>query len=115
MKLAGEGNPKAEIPKGEGRRAQVGVSRVLFGRSMAPSSTSQTRWPSEPANFSRLAFNFNTVNLRLSGFGFPMTSPSLTIDSHPVPFVPGESVLDAARRLGINIPTLCYLEKCGPL
>jgi ferredoxin len=40
---------------------------------------------------------------------------SLTIDSHPVSVAPGETVLDASRRLGLDIPTLCYLEKCGPL
>jgi ferredoxin len=42
--------------------------------------------------------------------GFP-----ITIDGHPVQVAPGESVLSAARKLGIEIPTLCYLEKCGPL
>jgi hypothetical protein len=40
---------------------------------------------------------------------------SITIDGRPVEVPSGESVLGAARRLGIDIPTLCYLEKCGPL
>ncbi|HWH69542.1 MAG TPA: FAD-dependent oxidoreductase, partial [Candidatus Sulfotelmatobacter sp.] len=40
---------------------------------------------------------------------------TITIDSHPVEVAPEQSVLDAARKLGIDIPTLCYLEKCGPL
>lgn len=40
---------------------------------------------------------------------------SITIDGRAVDVLPGESVLGAARRLGIDIPTLCYLEKCGPL
>jgi ferredoxin len=40
---------------------------------------------------------------------------SLTIDGHPVNVAPGETVLHAARKLGLEIPTLCYLEKCGPL
>ncbi len=40
---------------------------------------------------------------------------TITIDGHPVQVAPGESVLAAARRLGVDIPTLCYLEKCGPL
>jgi NADH-quinone oxidoreductase subunit G len=44
-----------------------------------------------------------------------MASILLTIDGHPVEVLPGQSVLDAARKLGIDIPTLCYLEKCGPL
>lgn len=40
---------------------------------------------------------------------------SITIDGRPVAVQPGESVLTAARKLAIDIPTLCYLEKCGPL
>ena len=40
---------------------------------------------------------------------------TLTIDGRPVEVQPGESVLAAARKLAIDIPTLCYLEKCGPL
>jgi len=40
---------------------------------------------------------------------------SITIDGRPVEVQPGESVLMAARKLAIDIPTLCYLEKCGPL
>lgn len=40
---------------------------------------------------------------------------SMTIDGRAVDVPRGESVLAAARRLGIDIPTLCYLEKCGPL
>jgi len=44
-----------------------------------------------------------------------MTSFTITIDGQPVSVTAGESVLAAARRLGIDIPTLCFLEKCGPL
>jgi NADPH-dependent glutamate synthase beta subunit-like oxidoreductase len=40
---------------------------------------------------------------------------TITIDGHPVEVRPDETVLQAARRLGVDIPTLCYLEKCGPL
>ncbi len=43
------------------------------------------------------------------------TSFAITIDSRPVEVQPGDSVLTAARKLGIDIPTLCFLEKCGPL
>lgn len=43
------------------------------------------------------------------------TQLSITIDGHEVEVQAGESVLNAAQRLGIDIPTLCYLEKCGPL
>ena len=44
-----------------------------------------------------------------------MNSFNLTIDGSPVTVSAGQSVLDAARKLGLDIPTLCYLEKCGPL
>ncbi len=44
-----------------------------------------------------------------------MNSFHITIDSRPVEVQPGDSVLSAARKLGIDIPTLCFLEKCGPL
>ncbi len=40
---------------------------------------------------------------------------TITIDGRPVEVQPGESVLAAARKLTIDIPTLCFLEKCGPL
>jgi len=40
---------------------------------------------------------------------------TLTIDGQEIEARPGESVLGAARRLGIDIPALCHLEKCGPL
>ena len=40
---------------------------------------------------------------------------TITVDGRPVEVQPGESVLAAARRLAIDIPTLCFLEKCGPL
>jgi len=42
-------------------------------------------------------------------------SISLSIDGLEVKVAPGQTVLHAARKLGIDIPTLCYLEKCGPL
>ena len=40
---------------------------------------------------------------------------AIRIDGREVSVSPGETVLTAARRLGIDIPTLCFLEKCGPL
>ena len=40
---------------------------------------------------------------------------TITIDQQPVTVTAGDSVLTAARKLGLDIPTLCYLEKCGPL
>ena len=43
------------------------------------------------------------------------TALTITIDGRPVETQPGESVLAAARNLGLDIPTLCHLEKCGPL
>lgn len=41
--------------------------------------------------------------------------PRITIDGSPVEVAPGQTVLAAARTLGLDIPTLCYLEKCGPM
>ena len=38
----------------------------------------------------------------------------LTIDNREVEVPAGSSVLDAARRLGIDVPTLCYLEGYRP-
>ena len=36
--------------------------------------------------------------------------PKLTIDGRPVVVADGATILEAARQLGIKIPTLCYLE-----
>ena len=44
-----------------------------------------------------------------------MTPFPITIDGSPVTVTPGETILAAARRLSLDIPTLCFLEKCGPL
>ena len=41
-----------------------------------------------------------------------LTMPRLTIDHREVEVPPGATVLDAARRLGIDIPTLCFREGC---
>jgi ferredoxin len=43
-----------------------------------------------------------------------MTFP-ITIDGARVEVSLDQTVLSAARTLGLDIPTLCYLEKCGPL
>lgn len=40
---------------------------------------------------------------------------TITIDNRPVEVEDGETVLVAARRLELEIPTLCFLERCGPL
>src|SRR4051812_39668446 len=40
---------------------------------------------------------------------------SITIDGTSLDVEAGQTVLAAARSLGLDIPTLCYLEKCGPL
>ncbi|MEI6561680.1 MAG: FAD-dependent oxidoreductase [Verrucomicrobiota bacterium] len=39
----------------------------------------------------------------------------LTIDGQEVAIQPGRTVLEAARQIGIDIPTLCHLKECGPL
>jgi NADPH-dependent glutamate synthase beta subunit-like oxidoreductase/ferredoxin len=44
-----------------------------------------------------------------------MTPIRLTLDGRPVEVAPGQTILDAARKLGLDIPTLCYLEQCGPM
>jgi len=40
-----------------------------------------------------------------------MSLVTLTIDGQPVQVEKGASILEAARRAGVEIPTLCYLEK----
>ncbi len=40
--------------------------------------------------------------------------PVITIDDRQVEVEDGATVLDAARRLGIDIPTLCYRQGCRP-
>ena len=44
-----------------------------------------------------------------------MPNVTITLDRREVEVAEGASVLAAARKLGLDIPTLCYLEKCGPL
>jgi ferredoxin len=43
-----------------------------------------------------------------------MSPITITIDGHKTTVEPGQTILAAARNLGINIPTLCFLEKCDP-
>ncbi|MFH1268514.1 MAG: 2Fe-2S iron-sulfur cluster-binding protein, partial [Planctomycetota bacterium] len=38
----------------------------------------------------------------------------ITIDGRQVEVSPGATVLDAARKLGIDVPSLCFLEGCKP-
>ncbi len=40
--------------------------------------------------------------------------PVVTIDGREVRVGPGATVLDAARALGIDVPTLCQVESCAP-
>ena len=40
--------------------------------------------------------------------------PKLTINGKPIEAPDGASILETARRAGIHIPTLCFLEKCEP-
>jgi NADH dehydrogenase/NADH:ubiquinone oxidoreductase subunit G len=44
-----------------------------------------------------------------------LTTYTAVIDGHSVEVEQGQTVLHAARKLDIDIPTLCYLEQCGPL
>jgi len=38
----------------------------------------------------------------------------LTIDNREVEVADGSTILDAAGKLGIDIPTLCFLKDCKP-
>ncbi len=40
--------------------------------------------------------------------------PTLTIDNRTVTVEPGATILEAAEKLGIHIPTLCYLREFAP-
>jgi len=40
--------------------------------------------------------------------------PRLLIDAREVEVAPGATLLDAARRAGLEIPTLCFLDGCTP-
>ncbi|MFO7985205.1 MAG: molybdopterin-dependent oxidoreductase [Desulfatiglandaceae bacterium] len=43
-----------------------------------------------------------------------MSEHTITIDGRQLAFTPGETILEVARRNGIFIPTLCYLEGTTP-
>ncbi|MBO7339082.1 MAG: (2Fe-2S)-binding protein, partial [Lachnospiraceae bacterium] len=40
---------------------------------------------------------------------------NLTIDNKPVTVADGTTILEAARKVGINIPTLCYLKEINEI
>ncbi len=44
-----------------------------------------------------------------------MNTFTLTLDGQPVTATVGETLLQSARRAGLDIPTLCYLDQCGAL
>ena len=43
-----------------------------------------------------------------------VTMPKLTIDNREVQVADGATILDAAGKLGIDIPTLCFMKGCEP-
>ncbi len=45
----------------------------------------------------------------------PARSVEIKIDGKPVSVPEGSTILDAARKLGIDTPTLCYLESLTPV
>src|SRR5690349_3459126 len=61
------------------------------------------------------SLRFLPPGLSLSGHRSQMNSFTIKIDGQQVAVSAGETVLSAARKLNIDIPTLCSLEKCGPL
>lgn len=44
-----------------------------------------------------------------------MNTLTISIDGQEIALQQGQTVLDGARQMGIDIPTLCHLEQCGPL
>src|SRR3990170_4896138 len=44
-----------------------------------------------------------------------MPTVTITIDGQTVSVAPGTTILEAARQLGIEIPTLCYVEGFEPV
>ena len=55
----------------------------------------------------RASFGF-----RISGFGFrvAMTTVNLTIDGRKAEVLAGQTILQAARTVGLAVPTLCHVE-----
>src|SRR2546426_6194124 len=47
--------------------------------------------------------------------GVPRRMLQVSIDGHYVQVMEGMTILDACRRLGIDTPTLCYLETLSPV
>src|SRR5438309_410929 len=47
--------------------------------------------------------------------GVPRRMLQVSIDGHDVQVMEGMTILDACRRLGIDTPTLCYLESLTPV
>jgi NADH dehydrogenase/NADH:ubiquinone oxidoreductase subunit G len=39
----------------------------------------------------------------------------IEVNGMPIEAEPGETILSASKRVGINIPTLCYLETLSPV
>jgi len=44
-----------------------------------------------------------------------MKTVAMMIDGRTVEVNAGQTVLDGARQLGIDVPTLCHVEACGPM
>ena len=42
------------------------------------------------------------------------TQPTITLNGARVAFVPGQTILEAARDNGVEIPTLCHMKDCTP-
>src|SRR5262245_30893426 len=45
----------------------------------------------------------------------PVRSVEIKIDGKPISVPEGSTILDAARKLGVDTPTLCYLESLTPV
>src|SRR5207249_10408176 len=47
--------------------------------------------------------------------GMPKKLVGITIDGREVDVTEGSTILDACRRLGVDTPTLCYLDNLTPV
>ena len=107
----GEVHPLRHLPAGlSGRGGCGGMSRtqnITETREQGVEVRVELSWkhrrPTALDSNSNSRFKLQTIMIRLS------------IDHRPVEVPPGATVLDAARKLGIDMPALCFREGCDAL
>ena len=82
------------LPAGVQVRRGQGAGPAASRRRRSPATASRRSWPPPPT--------------RPCAVSPAPTGIVVTIDDQDVVCSPGETVLEAARRVGIHIPTLCY-------